>query len=295
MASFEDSVRHHNSLTEFTNWINLAQNQMMIYQNQRMLEAQNQTNALLFGNELARQKEKQIDLWIEEFRFRGKSPLEAQNQAVYEWKILEARNLLNEYTQERTYLISNALNIVIDELKTKKFGEIRKRFSTLSEKSDEVYMFKFSVDQGYKNKVALLSNELEKIPKSEIEDDSSIRTTVAVESSRDSLLEVYLEAIDKYDAIYEEFNLLETHYVRNIVNDIKIQKKLSNSTAELKERYSKLKVKFEYLNISLGKIYEGLNKLIEEEIIVEVFENEVIRPFTELKRDLTEIESNLER
>ena len=61
--SFESSMKHHNFRSEMMSYANLVQNQIMIFQQQQMLNAQHQTNAILTDNEQVRQKEKQIDIW----------------------------------------------------------------------------------------------------------------------------------------------------------------------------------------------------------------------------------------
>jgi hypothetical protein len=117
--SFESSMRHHNFRSEMMSYANLVQNQVMIFQQQQMVNAQNQTNSILAENEQVRQREKQIDIWMEEFKFQGMSPLESHKQSLAEWEINEIKAIGIEYANEFSHLINNSLEIVKNQISNK--------------------------------------------------------------------------------------------------------------------------------------------------------------------------------
>ena len=267
-------------------YANLIQNQAMIFQQQHMLEAQYQTNAILAGNEQARQKEKQVDIWMEEFKFQGMSPLESHKQALGEWEINEIKAQYEDYRKELSHLLSNALQIVKDQISNKPIrkallGNWSGKFITISEESEEVLMYKSMAEQQFKDKVVQLNYRLLTLPKSKIESDSDFRETLLNVTENLGPLEL-LEAIaESLDLVIYEFKSKEREWDELIAKTDYANRKTSYSK-ETEDLYNRIRICCDNLRAQLPEFSDHLLKTIRSDDFERIFETSVAQPIQEV-------------
>lgn len=295
--SFESSMRHHNFRSEMMSYANLVQNQIMIFQQQQMVNAQYQTNAILAGNEQVRQKEKQIDIWMEEFKYQGMSPLESHKQALAEWELNEIRAISIEYTNEFNHLISNSLEIVKNQIASKPMrkaflGSLSNKFIALSKDSDEVIMYESMAEQNYKDKMSELNEQLQKLPKSKLIDDSTIRTAFHDAATTPSPLELLDELSKSLDSVIDEFDSLENSW-RQYIAELDFANKKTNYPAEVIELYDTIRLRFNKLNAYLPEFSSDLLRTIKSREITEVFSSEIMNPFRQIESMITEFQKQI--
>ena len=295
--SFESSMKHHNFRSEMMSYANLVQNQIMIFQQQQMLNAQHQTNAILTGNEQVRQKEKQIDIWMEEFKFQGMSPLESHRQALAEWELNEIKASGLEITNEFNHLLSNSLEIVKNQISNKPIikallGSLSHKFIALSEDSDEVIMYESMAEQNYKEKMSELNRQLETLPKSKLNDDSDIRTAFHNAATTPSPLELLDEISKSLDSVINEFDSLENSW-RQYIAELDFTNRKTSYPAEAIEHYEAIKIRFNKLNSQLPEFSLNLLRTIKSSDISEVFSSEIMTPFKQLESMIKQFQKQI--
>ena len=295
--SFESSMKHHNFRSEMMSYANLVQNQIMIFQQQQMLNAQHQTNAILTGNEQVRQKEKQIDIWMEEFKFQGMSPLESHRQALAEWELNEIKASGLEITNEFNHLLSNSLEIVKNQISNKPIrkallGSLSHKFIALSEDSDEVIMYESMAEQNYKEKMSQLNRQLETLPKSKLNDDSDIRTAFHNAATTPSPLELLDEISKSLDSVINEFDSLENSW-RQYIAELDFTNRKTSYPAEAIEHYEAIKIRFNKLNSQLPEFSLNLLRTIKSSDISEVFSSEIMTPFKQLESMIKQFQKQI--
>ena len=295
--SFESSMKHHNFRSEMMSYANLVQNQIMIFQQQQMLNAQHQTNAILTGNEQVRQKEKQIDIWMEEFKFQGMSPLESHRQALAEWELNEIKASGLEITNEFNHLLSNSLEIVKNQISNKPIrkallGSLSHKFIALSEDSDEVIMYESMAEQNYKEKMSKLNRQLETLPKSKLNDDSDIRTAFHNAATTPSPLELLDEISKSLDSVINEFDSLENSW-RQYIAELDFTNRKTSYPAEAIEHYEAIKIRFNKLNSQLPEFSLNLLRTIKSSDISEVFSSEIMTPFKQLESMIKQFQKQI--
>ena len=295
--SFESSMKHHNFRSEMMSYANLVQNQIMIFQQQQMLNAQHQTNAILTGNEQVRQKEKQIDIWMEEFKFQGMSPLESHRQALAEWELNEIKASGLEITNEFNHLLSNSLEIVKNQISNKPIrkallGSLSHKFIALSEDSDEVIMYESMAEQNYKEKMSKLNRQLETLPKSKLNDDSDIRTAFHNAATTPSPLELLDEISKSLDSVINEFDSLENSW-RQYIAELDFTNRKTSYPPEAIEHYEAIKIRFNKLNSQLPEFSLNLLRTIKSSDISEVFSSEIMTPFKQLESMIKQFQKQI--
>ena len=278
-------------------YANLVQNQIMIFHQQQMVNAQYQTNAILAGNEQARQKEKQIDIWMEEFKFQGMSPLESHKQALAEWDLNEIKAIGLEYTNELNHLISNSVEIVKNQISNKPLrkallGTLSNKFISLSKDSDEVIMYESMAEQDYKEKMSELNRRLEALPKSILNDDSDIRTSFLNAATTPSPLEILDEISKLLDAVVNEFETLEKSWRQQIANLDFANRKTSYSS-EAVEEYDAIRLRFNQFNSRLSEFSLNLLRTIKSGNISEVFNSEILTGFKEIESMIKQFQKQI--
>ena len=282
--SFESSMRHHNFRSEMMSYANLVQNQVMIFQQQQMVNAQNQTNSILAENEQVRKREKQIDIWMEEFKFQGMSPLESHKQALAEWEINEIKAIGIEHASEFNYLISNSLEIVKNQISNKPIrkallGSLSHKFITISEDSDDVIMYKSMAEQNFKEKMSELNRQLEALPKSKLNNDSDIRTAFYNAATTPSPLEILDEISKLLDSLIDDVNSLENSWRKHIM-EIDFANKKTEESVRL---YDGIQTGFTKINSQLSEFSSKLLRIIKSGDIYEVFNLEIMTPFKQIE------------
>ena len=295
--NFESSMQHHNFRSEMMSYANLVQNQIMIFQQQQMVNAQYQTNAILAGNEQARQKEKQIDIWMEEFKFQGMSPLESHKQALAEWDINEIKAIGLEYTNEFNHLISNSLEIVKNQISNKPIrkallGTLSHKFIALSIDSDEVIMYECMAEQNYKDKMSELNKRLEILPKSKLIDDSDIRTAFYNAATTPSPLELLDELSKLLDSVIDEFDSLENSWLQYIA-ELKFVNRRASYPAEAVELYDAISIRVNKFNSTLSEFPLNLLRTIKSREISEVFSLEIMSPFKQIETMIKQFQTQI--
>jgi len=285
--SFESSMRHHNFRSEMMSYGNLVQNQIMIFQQQQMVNAQTQTNAILAGNEQVRQKEKQIDIWMEEFKFQGMSPLESHKQALAEWELNEIKAIGLEITNEFNHLISHSLEIVKNQISNKPIrkallGSLSHKFITISEDSDDVIMYESMAEQNFKEKMSKLNRQLEALPKSKLNDDSDIRTAFHNAATTPSPLEILDEISKSLDSLIDEINSLENSW-RKYIMELDFANKKTSYSEESVRLYDGIQIGFTKINSQLSEFSSKLLRIIKSGDIYEVFNLEIMTPFKQIE------------
>ena len=282
--SFESSMRHHNFRSEMMSYANLVQNQVMIFQQQQMVNAQNQTNSILAENEQVRKREKQIDIWMEEFKFQGMSPLESHKQALAEWEINEIKAIGIEHASEFNYLISNSLEIVKNQISNKPIrkallGSLSHKFITISEDSDDVIMYESMAEQNFKEKMSELNRQLEALPKSKLNNDSDIRTAFYNAATTPSPLEILDEISKLLDSLIDDVNSLENSWRKHIM-EIDFANKKTEESVRL---YDGIQTGFTKINSQLSEFSSKLLRIIKSGDIYEVFNLEIMTPFKQIE------------
>jgi len=285
--SFESSMRHHNFRSEMMSYANLVQNQVMIFQQQQMINSQNQTNSILAENELVRQREKQIDIWMEEFKFQGMSPLESHKQALAEWEINEIKAIGIEHASEFNYLIGNSLEIVKNQISNKPIrkallGSLSHKFITISEDSDDVIMYESMAEQNFKEKMSELNRQLEALPKSKLNDDSDIRTAFYNAATTPSPLEILDEISKLLDSLIDDVNSLENSWRKHIM-EIDFANKITSYSEESVRLYDGIQTGFTKINSQLSEFSSKLLRIIKSGDIYEVFNLEIMTPFKQIE------------
>jgi hypothetical protein len=285
--SFESSMRHHNFRSEMMSYANLVQNQVMIFQQQQMVNAQNQTNSILAENEQVRQREKQIDIWMEEFKFQGMSPLESHKQALAEWEINEIKAIGIDYSNEFHHLISNSLEIVKNQISNKPIrkallGSFSNKFITVSEDSDEVIMYESMAEQNFKEKMSELNRQLEALPKSKLNDDSDIRTAFYNAATTPSPVEILDEISKLLDSLIDDVNSLENSWRKHIM-EIDFANKKTSYSEESVRLYDGIQTGFTKINSQLSEFSSKLLRIIKSGDIYEVFNLEIMTPFKQIE------------
>ena len=278
-------------------YANLVQNQIMIFQQQQMVNAQYQTNAILAGNEKVRQKEKQIDIWMEEFKFQGMSPLESHKQALAEWELNEIKAIGIEFTNEFNHLLSNSLDIVKNQIANKPIrkallGGLSNKFIALSENSDEVIMYESMAEQNYKEKMSELNKQLQSLPKSRLIDDSNIRTAFHNAATTPSPLELLDEISKSLDSVIDEFDSLENSW-RQYIAGLDFTNRKTSYPAEAIEHYEAIKIRFNKLNSQLPEFSLNLLRTIKSSDISEVFSSEIMTPFKQLESMIKQFQKQI--
>jgi len=285
--SFESSMRHHNFRSEMMSYANLVQNQVMIFQQQQMINSQNQTNSILAENELVRQREKQIDIWMEEFKFQGMSPLESHKQSLAEWEINEIKAIGIEYANEFSHLINNSLEIVKNQISNKPIrkallGSLSHKFITISEDSDDVIMYESMAEQNFKEKMSELNRQLEALPKSKLNDDSDIRTALHNAATTPSPLEILDEISKSLDSLIDEINSLENSW-RKYIMELDFANKETSYSEESVRLYDGIQIGFTKINSQLSEFSSNLLRIIKSGDIYEVFNLEIMTPFKQIE------------
>jgi hypothetical protein len=285
--SFESSMRHHNFRSEMMSYANLVQNQVMIFQQQQMINSQNQTNSILAENELVRQREKQIDIWMEEFKFQGMSPLESHKQALAEWEINEIKAIGIEHSNEFNHLLSNSLEIVKNQISNKPIrkallGSLSHKFITISEDSDDVIMYESMAEQNFKEKMSELNRQLEALPKSKLNDDSDIRTALHNAATTPSPLEILDEISKSLDSLIDEINSLENSWRKHIM-ELDFANKKTSYSEESVRLYDGIQIGFTKINSQLSEFSSNLLRIIKSGDIYEVFNLEIMTPFKQIE------------
>jgi hypothetical protein len=296
-VSFESSMRHHNFRSEMMSYANLVQNQIMIFQQQQMVNAQYQTNAILAGNEQVRQKEKQIDIWMEEFKFQGMSPLESHKQALAEWELNEIKAIGIEFTNEFNHLLSNSLDIVKNQIANKPIrkallGGLSNKFIALSEDSDEVIMYESMAEQNYKEKMSELNKQLQSLPKSRLIDDSDIRTAFHNAATTPSPLELLDEISKSLDSVIDEFDSLENSW-RQYIAELDFANRKTSYPAEAIEHYEAIRIRFNKLNSQLSEFSLTLLRTIKSRDVSEIFSSEITTPFKQLESMIKQFQKQI--
>jgi hypothetical protein len=285
--SFESSMRHHNFRSEIMSYANLVQNQVMIFQQQQMINSQNQTNSILAENELVRQREKQIDIWMEEFKYQGMSPVESHKQALAEWEINEIKAIGIEHASEFNYLISNSLEIVKNQIANKPIrkallGSLSHKFITISKDSDDVIMYESMAEQNFKEKMSELNRQLEALPKSKLNDDSGTRTAFYNAATTPSPLEILDEISTLLDSLIDDINSLENSWHKHIMELDFANKKTSYSEESIR-LYDGIRTGFTKINSQLSEFSSKLLRIIKSGDIYEVFNLEIMTPFKQIE------------
>ena len=294
-------MKHHNFRSEIMSYTNLLQNQMMIFQNKQMIDAQtqtnlylSQTNAHLLEVEKIRKKERQIDIWMEEFKYQGMSPIEAQNQALAEWDLLEIRNSWIDYKNEIQYIIDNALQSVKDEISNRPLrkailGNWSGKFISISETSDEVIKYQFLAEKNYKDKIIRLNEKLLCTPKSKLADDTDLRTSIADAATNPSGFEVLEEVSELLDSLISQFRVLQESW--QVYTDKELD--FPNRRKEypnLLSLYDEIQVRISDLNRDLSEFSINLLLLVRNNKAFEEFEIRFKYPFDKLRHRISDFE-----
>jgi hypothetical protein len=289
--SFESSMKHHNFRSEMMSYANLVQNQVMIFQQQQMVNAQNQTNAILAGNEQVRQREKQIDIWMEEFKFQGLSPIESHNQALAEWEINEIKKIGLDYVNELDFLVRNSLEILKEQISNKPMrkallGTWSKKFVTITEDSDEVIMYEWMAEKNYKDKMIDLNNKLINLPKSKLNNDADVREVFHNAATNPSPIELLDEASKSLDSLVMQLNTLESIWRKLTVEEKDFANNKQKYSSQTIELYESIKIDFNNLDRNLREFSTNLIRLIKSTKILEVFESDIKGPLKILEEKI---------
>jgi hypothetical protein len=296
--NFESSMKRHNFRSEVMSFANLVQNQTMIYQNSEMIQAQHQTNTILTRNELIRQKEKQIDIWMEEFKFQGMSPIEAHRQALAEWEINELKLLAQKYSGEYQYLLNNSIEIVREQVANKPIRKAllrnwSKKLTSISEDSEEVFMYESLVQQNFKDKMLDLNNLLTSLPHSKLDDGSEFRQSVNTLVTTPSNLEIFEEASKVLDEFIDEFNALENLWRQETASIKDFNSRFKEQSTEIGEQHESIKRFFGLLEKKLEEFSGSLTSLIRSNNLYQDFEQNIKSPFERLANQIKEFQSKI--
>ena len=281
--TFENSMRHHNFRSEMMSFANLVQNQ-------QLLNAQLQTNEILAESERIRQKEKQIDLWADEFKFQGLSPIEAHNQALAEWEINEIKILGEQFTMEYQSLYVNSVNIVKNEIAQKPLrkailGTWSNKFIDIDENSDEVFMFECMAEQQWKENITKLNERLEGLPKSRLYDDSTGRSAFFDVANKPSRLEIFNEISDLLDQFVKQFDILLMSWNQSFSANNKFKKDLEKMSVQIQDFYTTLTLDFRTLQNNVIQFSSSLKSLIKSDSTEKEFHSEIVVPFEKLNQN----------
>jgi hypothetical protein len=290
--SFESSMKHHNFRSEMMSYANLVQNQMLIYQSQAMLQAQQQTNALLEENERIRRQEKQIDIWMEEFKFQGLSPIQAHKQALAELEINEIKELAIAAENEYEYLKGNAIEIVRQQISNKPMrkallGNWSGKFIAISHNSDEVFMFESTAGLNFKNKIIEFNKKLKKLPQSKLFDDSEIRDLFESIENNETPLEVIQKISDSLDEILNQFNSMKYEWA-NVSIDFNSRR--SRYPLTMVDKYEEIRMALYQLEVDLSKFSENIKTLFKTGSLFDEFKTKIKMPFSQLEKNLVSFE-----
>ena len=293
--NFESSMKRHNFRSEVMSFANLVQNQTMIYQNSEMIQSQHQTNTLLTRNELIRQKEKQIDIWMEEFKFQGMSPIEAHRQALVEWEINELKLLAQKHSSEYQYLLNNSIEIVREQVANKPIrkallGNWSKKLTSISEDSEEVFMYESLVQQNFKDKMLDLNNLLTSLPHSKLDDGSEFRQSVNTLATAPSNLEIFDEMSKEIDDFIDHFNALENSWRQETAGIKDFRSKFKEQPTEIGEQHESINRFFGSLEKNLEEFSGSLMILIRSNNLYENFEQNIKFPFEKLNTQIKEFQ-----
>lgn len=281
--TFENSMRHHNFRSEMMSYANLVQNKQLI-------DAQYQTNAILAENERIRQQEKQIDLWAEEFKFQGMSPIEANQQALAEWEINEIKLLGEQFTFEFQSLYENSIDIVKNQIAQKPLrkailGSLSNKFISINEDSDEVFMFECMAEKQWKENISQLQEKLNGLPPSKLFDDSNLRNAFLEVSTKPIRLDVFDKISELLDGFVNQFDSLLMAWNQVFSTSAKFKSGLEKMPQEVQDSYSALSLSFWELQNALNNFSGNLKSLIKSDSTEQVFHSEIIVPFGKLSSD----------
>lgn len=284
-------MRHHNFRSEMMSYANLIQNQ-------QLLNAQLQTNEILAESERIRQKEKQIDLWADEFKFQGLSPIEAHNQALVEWEINEIKILGEKFAMEFQSLYENSVNIVKNEIAKKPLrkailGTWSNKFIDIDENSDEVFMFECMAEQQWKENITQLNERLVGLPKSRLYDDSTERSAFFDVANKPSRLEIFNEISDLLDQFVKQFDILLMSWNQSFSTNKKFKKDLETMSLQIQDFYDTLAMDFWTLQNNVIQFSSSLKSLIKSDSTEEEFHSEIVVPFEKLNQNFKKFQNLL--
>ena len=149
-----------------------------LVQMQRQIALQDSSLKFQIEVEKNRQREKMLSVYVEEFRHRGFSPLQANELAENEVRVLEIMTLASEFAIENQHKYDNALAIVSQE-KQLRLGLIpQKKYKSWSNARDAADKLKSDLKKESRLKMQKFAELLLQTSPSITFDDSEFRSLI---------------------------------------------------------------------------------------------------------------------